>query len=137
MSKDSKIEPEEIYFGIKLPQAIGGTVKVGKYLYGTTGQGMTCLDFKTGEVKWEDRGIGTASLFFADGRLYLHGENGEVALVEPSPESYREKGRFSPPDQPKHVTQMEKAWAYPVVANGQLYIRDAGKLWCYNVKAGQ
>jgi len=30
---------------------------------------------------------------------------------------------------------MEKAWAYPVIANGRLYIRDAGKLWCYNVAA--
>ena len=24
---------------------------------------------------------------------------------------------------------------YPVVANGRLYIRDAGALWCYDVKA--
>jgi outer membrane protein assembly factor BamB len=28
---------------------------------------------------------------------------------------------------------MEKAWAYPVVANGRLYIRVHGCLWCYNV----
>jgi len=132
---ESKVAPEEVYFGMKLPQAIGGTVKIGDYLYGTTGQGLTCLDFKSGEVKWEDRAIGTASLFYADERLYLHGENGEVALVEPSPESYREKGRFTPQDQPKHSTQMEKSWAYPVVANGQLYIRDHGTLWCYAVKA--
>ena len=131
---ESKIAPEEVYFGMKLPQAIGGTVKIGDYLYGTTGQGLSCLDFKSGEVKWEDRAIGTASLFCADGGLYLHGENGEVALVEPSPESYREKGHFTPPDQPKRISQMEKAWAYPVVANGQLYIRDHGMLWCYAVK---
>jgi hypothetical protein len=37
-----------------------------------------------------------------DGRLYLHGENGEVASVEATPEAYREKGRFTPPDQPSH-----------------------------------
>jgi hypothetical protein len=30
---------------------------------------------------------------------------------------------------------MEKSWAYPVVANGRLYIRDHGSLWCYDVKA--
>jgi hypothetical protein len=29
---------------------------------------------------------------------------------------------------------MEKAWAYPVVANGRLYVRDHGSLWCYNIK---
>jgi hypothetical protein len=30
---------------------------------------------------------------------------------------------------------MEKAWAYPVVADGRLYVRDHGMLWCYDVKA--
>ena len=57
--------------------------------------------------------------------------------MEASPESYREKGRFTPPDGPKRSQQMEKAWAYPVVANGQLYIRDHATLWCYDVKAAR
>jgi hypothetical protein len=30
---------------------------------------------------------------------------------------------------------MEKAWAYPVIANGRLYIRENGTLWCYDIKA--
>jgi hypothetical protein len=29
---------------------------------------------------------------------------------------------------------MEKSWAYPVVANGRLYLCDHGTLWCYNVR---
>jgi hypothetical protein len=29
---------------------------------------------------------------------------------------------------------MEKAWAYPVVAGGRLYLRDHDVLWCYAVK---
>jgi outer membrane protein assembly factor BamB len=127
------MDAEELYFESKLPTAIGGVVKLGDYLYGTTGQAMLCVDFATGKVKWEERGIGTASLCFADGRLYLHGENGEAALVEPSPDGYREKGRFTPPDQPERKGQMEKPWAYPVVANGRLYLRDHGRVWCYGV----
>jgi hypothetical protein len=71
---------------------------------------------------------------YADGWIYVHGENGEVALVEPTPEFYSEKGRFTPPDQPEHNQPMEKSWAYPVVSNGRLYIRDLGALWCYDVK---
>ena len=59
-----------------------------------------------------------------------------LGLVEPGPEAYREKGRFAPPDRPAHANPMEKAWAYPVVANGRLYIRDHGMLWCYDVKRG-
>jgi len=134
-AKDGGIEAEQVYFEPKLPTAIGGSVKTGDYLYGTTAQALLCIDFATGKVKWEARALGAASLCYADGRLYLHGENGEVALVEPGPESYHEKGRFAPPAQPAHAQQMEKAWAYPVVANGRLYVRDHGTLWCYDVRA--
>jgi outer membrane protein assembly factor BamB len=131
-SKGGEVEAEQVYFDAKNPTAIGGAVKIGSFLFSTTGQAMVCLDFVTGEMKWQNRGIGPASLCYADARLYLHGENGEVALVEPSPDEYRERGRFTPPDQPDRGNS--KAWAYPVVANGRLYIRDLDCLWCYDIK---
>lgn len=132
-SKDGGIDVEPLFFGPKYSTAIGGVVKVGDCLFGTTAQTMQCIEFATGLLKWDDRGQGAASLCYADGRLYLHGENGEVSLVDPSPEAFREKGRFNPPGQPKHSNPMEKAWAYPVVANGRLFIRDHGTVWCYDV----
>jgi hypothetical protein len=58
-----------------------------------------------------------------------------VALVEASPEGYREQGRFTPPAPPKRTNNMEKAWVYPVVAGGRLYLRDHECLWCYDVRA--
>lgn len=134
-AKDGGMAAEPLYFEANLPSAIGGAVKVGDYLYGTAGSGLLCLEFQTGNVKWKDRALGAASLCFADGRLYMHGENGEVALVEPSPEGYREQGRFTPPDPPKRINNMEKAWVYPVVAGGRLYLRDHGCLWCYEIRA--
>jgi outer membrane protein assembly factor BamB len=134
-ANDGKVQPEQMYFEPKLPTTIGGSVKIGEFLYGTTAQTMLCIEFATGKVKWQDRALGPASLCYADGRLYMHGENGDVALVEPSPESYRQKGRFTPPGRPKPVNRNEKPWAYPVVANGRLYIREHGSLWCYDVRA--
>src|SRR5262245_2497324 len=132
---DGNVQAEQIYFSPKLPTSIGGAVKVGNHLYGTTSQGLLCADFMSGDVKWQERGVGAASLCYAEGRLYLHGENGELALVEATPQAYREKGRFTPPDQPDRGRS--KAWAYPVIANRQLYIRDMGALWCYDIKAAQ
>jgi outer membrane protein assembly factor BamB len=132
-SADGKVEPEQVYFSPKLPTAIGGAVKVGDLLFGTTATGLVCSDFATGEIKWEDRALGAASICAADGNLYLHGENGEVALVATAADGYHEKGRFKPSEQPNHGSA--KAWAYPAVANGKLYIRDTGTLWCYDVKA--
>jgi outer membrane protein assembly factor BamB len=129
------IAAEQVYYERNLPITIGGAVLVDGNLYGTTAQELICADFATGKVKWHDKCLGPASLCFVDGRLYVHGENGEMALIEAMPEGYHERGRFTPPDQPKHTRgAMEKAWAYPVVANGRLYIRDHGTLWCYDIK---
>ena len=123
---------EEVYFDKKLPTAIGGAVLVGDHLYGVAGNALMCAEFATGKEKWSERGIGAGSVLFADGHLYVHGENGDVALVEATPEGYREKGRFTPPDQPNRG--QSKAWAYPVVANGKLYLRDLDSVWCYDVR---
>jgi hypothetical protein len=44
----------------------------------------------------------------------------------------------SRPAQPKHKQAEggnEMAFAYPVIANGRLYIRDLGTLWVYDIKA--
>ncbi len=134
-TSDSGIEPAEIYAGPKLPTSIGGAVRIGDALYGTNTAGLMCVDFASGEVKWQDRSVGPGAVCFAEGRIYVHGEEGDVALVEGTPDAYREKGRFAPPDQPEKGRA--KAWAYPVVANGRLYIRDWGTLWCYDVSAGK
>jgi hypothetical protein len=95
--KDGKFVAEEAYFSVKNPTAIGGVIKVGDHLYGTTGSAMQCLKFTTGELLWEDRALGPASMCYADNRLYLHGENGDVALVEPSSEGYRPKAALPLP----------------------------------------
>jgi hypothetical protein len=106
---------------------------VGDHLYGTTSAALLCMEFATGKIVWDDRTVGAASVCVADDRLYLHGENGAVALVEATPEGYREQGRFTLPNQPDRG--ISKAWAYPAVANGRLYIRDLGTLWAYDVRA--
>ena len=126
------VEAEQVYFSPKLPTSIGGAVNVKGFLYGTTGKALLCAEFETGKVQWAEPALGAASLCYADGRLYLHGENGDVALVEAASQAYREKGRFTPPDQPNRGPS--KAWAYPVVANGRLYLRDLDTLWSYDVK---
>ena len=131
------VSAEEAYFDPKLPTAIGGTVLVGDYLYGSSQTAVMCVEYRTGKVVWTERSLAPASLCYADGLLYLHGEGGELALIDASPEAYRERGRFAPPNQPQHAKQMEKAWAYPVIANGRLYIRDLNMLWCYDVKTAR
>jgi outer membrane protein assembly factor BamB len=128
----NKVTAQPAYHERRLPGSNGGSIVLDGYLYGTNATSLLCVDFETGAVKWQERGIGTASLAYADGRLYLRGEDGDVALVEASPAAYRERGRFTPPGAPERG--QAKAWPHPVVANGRLYIRDLGTLWSYDVK---
>jgi hypothetical protein len=83
----------------------------------------------TGTPKWKDRGVGKGTLTYADGMLFLFGENNTVGLAPATPDGYSEKGRFTVEDQGK------PSWAHPVVAGGKLYIRNQDYLNCYDVKA--
>jgi outer membrane protein assembly factor BamB len=100
-----------------------------------------CMDFKTGTEKWRDASVGTASLCFADGMLYVRGQGGtgfgketppKVALVVATPDGYQEKGWF---EQPSHGER--PAWPHPVVANGRMFLRDGNVLLCYDVKGNK
>lgn len=118
---------KEVYFQKRLANHHGGLVKVGDYVYGF-GNGLMCIEFKTGEIKWQARSVRKGSLVCADGMLYCLGERHEVALVEANPQKYVEKGRF-------RIENLGRpSWAHPVVANGRLYIRNLGRLTAYDIK---
>lgn len=132
---DGGVVAEQVYLGRDMPNTLGGQVLLGDVLYGTNQQGPVAADFATGKIHWQEAAFGPGAVQYADGRLYFHAESGEVALVEATVEGYRERGRFMPPNPPKRRDGRERAWTYPVVANGRLYIRDLGCLWCFAVKA--
>jgi outer membrane protein assembly factor BamB len=125
------VTAKEVYHNKDLANHHGGVVLVGDALYGTNATSLVCVDFKTGETRWQNRSVGKGSVAAADGRLYVRGEKaGQVALVEASPAGYKEAGRLK---QPERSDKM--AWPHPVIANGRLYLRDQGVLLCYDVKA--
>ena len=134
------VAAEQVYFVRGLPNGPGGAVLVGDHIYGTeSGKKLVAAEFATGKIKWQDESLGWSSIAAAEGLLYLHGTNGDVALIEATPEGYREKGRFTPPAQPQKKTvgvpYPESAFAYPIIANGTLYIRDLGTMWAWDIKA--
>ncbi len=134
-AKDQGVAAEEVYLQRGQPSSkAGGSVVVGGVHYGTGPEGLVAVDWLTGKPYWQEAGTGGGAIIDAESRLYLHAEDGSVILAEATPEAYREKGRFMPPDRPKRTRAAnEKAWAHPVVANGRLYIRELDSLWCYDI----
>lgn len=118
----------QVYFQPKLANHHGGVIKVGDYVYGFGGA-WVCMNFLTGEIVWQGRGVGKGAVTYADGMLYMLGEGYELGLAEATPEAFREHGRVK-------LKRFDKpAWAHPVIANGRLYIRTQNRLTAYDVKA--
>lgn len=131
-------KPQEIYFNKNMKNHHGGVLLLGDYIYGhSDGVGWMCLNFKTGEVKWNERGgLGKGCVTSADGMLYCVDEGtGEVALVEASPEGWNVHSKFKLAPQTSRRKPNGRVWTHPVVSNGKLYLRDQELLYCFDVKA--
>ena len=107
----------------------GGYLIDSGFIYGNHEGGVACLDLKTGQRRWFEKGVGKCSITYADGMLYLFGENdGAVGLAPASPDGFKLVGRFSVPG-------AGPSWAHPVVTGGRLYLRYDTNLYCFDVKA--
>lgn len=136
--ENGEFTAEEAWFSKSMENHHGGVILHDGALFGANGGNgggyMACLDFKTGEVLWNERDsdkrrVTKGSVAFADGRIYYRTEEGPIVLIEPSRKEYLERGRFNQPERTD-----KPAWAHPVIANGKLYIRDQDTLFCYDVK---
>jgi outer membrane protein assembly factor BamB len=128
-ARNGEVSAKEVYFTREMRNHHGGVVLVDGYLYGFSDAILTCLDFATGKQMWRDRSVGKGSVTFADGRLYIQGENNVVGLADATSSGYRETGRFSIPDKGL------PSWAHPVVSDGRLYVRNQDVLITYDIKA--
>ena len=82
---DGVVTAKELYFTQDLPVDQGGVVMVNGYLYGFSSAVLNCVDLPTGKRVWRDRSVGSGSLIYADGRLYLLSASFTVGLVSSSP----------------------------------------------------
>jgi len=141
LSKDGNggIKADEVWFSKNMENHHGGMLIIDGCLYGSNGGNsggyLVCLDFKTGDVLWNERDsdkrrVSKGSVVFGDGRIYYRTEVGAMLLIEPNRKEYLERGRFEQPERTK-----QPAWTHPILANGKLYVRDQDVLFCYDVKA--
>jgi outer membrane protein assembly factor BamB len=127
--QNGEVKANEIYFTREMKNHHGGVVLVDGYLYGFNDSILTCLEFATGKQMWRDRSVGKGSVTYADGNLYIQGENNVFGLAEASPSGYHEKGRF------RIVEKGLPSWAHPVISNGHLFVRNQDTLTVYDIKA--
>jgi len=118
----------EVYFNRDMRNHYTTSVLVAGYLYGFSSEILTAMEFQTGKVAWRNRSVGKGNCIYAGQQLYCLSEDGVVGLIDATPAAYKEVSRF------EIVRGAFNTWTAPVVANGQLYLREQGNLYCYDVK---
>lgn len=131
---DGGFKVEKVYSDKVMVNHHGGVILIDGNVYGySDGKGWTCHDFLTAAVRWKTKEeLGKGTISYADGMFYLRDEDknkGTIALIEASPEAYKEHGRFTPPK-----LSGKQQWPHLVIAGGRMYVRDQDTLYCYDVK---
>ncbi|MBT3202178.1 MAG: hypothetical protein HN350_19925, partial [Phycisphaerales bacterium] len=90
--------------------------------------GMVCLSLD-GKVKWKTGGkkFERGGMLFADGLIFnIEGTNGDLHLIEPSPEGYKEISKVS-------LLGGKEVWGPMSLSKGRLIIRDQSQMKCLDV----
>jgi outer membrane protein assembly factor BamB len=110
------------------PQRIGtGVVADGMiYMANADNQGsIECIDPRTGEQRWEERrtdgGPHWGSMIFADGRIYVTGQQGVTHVLAPNPDKYEVLAEND---------LGERSNSTPAISNGQIFLRTFDALYC-------
>lgn len=88
---------------------------------------LQCVELSTGEIKWSEPGFGPGNVILAGDKLVVLSDAGEVALVQATPDSYRQLGRAKAID--------GKCWSTPAYSNGLLYVRSTNEGACFDLRA--
>src|SRR5262249_26317184 len=108
----------------RLQLHFGTAIRLGDYVYFSSGHGgpvfLSCVNVRTGEIAWQERGFSKAQLLAADGKLILIDEDGTLALIDPTPKELRVLAKSS---------LIERiSWTPPTLSGTTLYVRDRRNL---------
>jgi len=123
---------EEIWSDETITPHWSSAVLKDGFIYTTTPPGfLVCVEAKSGEEQWRDRG--TAQGFEQGGLcavddtlIVIEGNTGNVVQVALSSEEYNELGRINP-------LESARCWVAPVVADKKLYVRSPSELVCLDI----
>ena len=125
LTKDGDVtRVEELWHDRQLRFTFLNPIRLGDFVYGTSGQGatavMTATHVATGETAWRERGFSRASLLHAGGKTLILEEDGDLSLVVLAP-----GGMTRLASTPLFDT---RSWTAPTLVGTTLYARDREKI---------
>lgn len=97
------------------------------YLYAFNQQVLSCFEFETGKLQWEQEFAHKGAITIAGGKMLILTEKGELVLAQPDPTGFKELGRTH--------NIGATCWSIPVLCNQRIYLRNSnGHLVCLDAK---
>jgi outer membrane protein assembly factor BamB len=122
ISKDGEVE--EVWSTRKIQFYHVSSVKIGDYVYGSTGSMapafMSAINIETGEIPWRARGFAKANVIYADGKLYILDEDGNFYMATATPEKLEVISKIELLD--------KVAWTVPTIVGKTMFVRDKTKI---------
>lgn len=124
-----KTTVDELWFTPRLGVMFASVIRVGDYVYGSSGDFgpafLTAVNIKTGDLVWRERGFGSSTFLYADGKAIIMNEDGSLALGKVSPEGL---------DVLSKVQLFQTlSWSAPTLVGTTLYLRDREKIMALNL----
>ncbi len=112
----------------------GGIIEKDGFIFGSNWENNSkgkwvCLNWETGDVKYETNWITKGSIVYADGLLYaMEEKSGTIGLIKPTHEKFDLISSF------KLQGGSGPYWSHPFISNGKMYLRHGDVLFVYNIK---
>ncbi len=118
--KDGKVVAEELWYSRKMRIHHGNVIRLGDFVYGSSGDFGPAffmgVNLRNGEIAWRERGFTKANCVYADNKLILLDEDGQLALAKIDPEGLKVLSKCKIAER--------YAWAAPTLVGSTLYVRD-------------
>ena len=125
-SGNDGLAAKEVWFNRNMKNKFNPSVLVDDVVYGLDEGILAAIDVRTGERLWKRGRYRYGQLIYASGHLIIVSEEGDLALVEATPDEYSELVRFE--------AIPGKTWNVPAMADGILLVRNQTEMAAYDLR---
>lgn len=122
-----RLAARRVWKSPRLKSKFANFVRRGEYLYGLDDGVLVCVAVRDGAQLWKEGRYGHGQMLLVDDRLLLMAENGELVLLQPTPEAPNERHRFR--------VFSGKTWNPPALAGDLLLVRNDREAACLRLAA--
>lgn len=120
---EGEFHARRVWKSIRLKAKFNNVVTKDGFVYGLDDGILACVDLATGERRWKEGRYGHGQFLLVRDLLLVTAENGEVVLIEPTPDQRRELTKFT--------ALRGKTWNPPALAGDLLLVRNDQEAACY------